>query len=460
MKIMVTEQTIKDIQKKIAKKNLSFRNKLISSTNNITELTNNFNESLVRVDGDIPIDLPIKNEDRFLFISYEQTRYTHGIHKYPAKFFPELPRWLIQKYSSENEIILDPFGRSATTSIEALLNKRNSVSIDIDPFAKFIAKVKTTILDLEELEIYSSLLIKKITQYSSKNLSKFIPDFPYRDNWFNKEIIEELAYIKKSIFELNISQELQNFFFATFSSIIRSVSNADNNCTRTVIRKKLNKEIYPSMALTKFVENLLLYKSRIEEFIKIADNSFYAEISNNSDARKIEYPDNYFDLAITSPPYVNAVDYPRTHQLELYWLGLAEGSLTSLKKKHVGTESVSVLDYGKFHQTGIEQVDIVLKTIFNVDKRRAFIAYKFLMDMEKNIQEVYRTLKTGGKYAVVIGNNTIRKQNFESWKYLIEIGIRNNFKIKEYFGSEIIRHFIKIKRSERINTDWIIIFEK
>ena len=60
------------------------------------------------------------------------------------------------------------------------------------------------------------------------------------------------------------------------------------------------------------------------------------------DARNIKYKENYFDLAITSPPYVNAVDYPRTHQLEMYWLGFAQDSLTVLKKQNVGTESVSV----------------------------------------------------------------------------------------------------------------------
>ena len=458
---MVTVGTIELIKEKIAKKNINFRRKLEKKLINVSEVTNNYGETLTRVDGEIPVDLQINNGDRFLFISYEQTRYTHGIHKYPAKFFPELPRWLIKKYTNENEIILDPFGGSATTSIEALLNNRNSVSVDIDPFAQFLAKVKTTKFDDEELEIYTNILIKKITEFKVlEALNEYIPDFPYRDNWFNKEIIYELAYIKKSIAELNISTELNNFFLATFSSIIRTVSNADNNCTRTVIRKKLNKQIYPTLALTKFVENLLLYKSRITEFNKYAPDKIKTEIAINSDARDLKYPDNYFDFAVTSPPYVNAVDYPRTHQLEIYWLEIENGSLTPLKKKHIGTESVAVKFYNDLHLIDVKEADDVLTSIYNIDKRRAYIAYKFLADMEKNIQEVYRTLKKGGRYAIVIGNNTIRRHNFESWKYLIEIAKRNNFELEIYFGSEIIKHFIKIKRDERINTDWIIILRK
>jgi DNA modification methylase len=458
---MFHEIHVQKIRNTIELKNIKFRKRLSSVSNNISELKNVFGESLIRVDGEIPIDLPISNGDRFLFISYEQTRYSHGIHKYPAKFFPELPRWLIQKYSKQNDWILDPFGGSATIGIEALLNQRNSVCVDIDPFAQFIAKVKTTFLDIEELEIYTDILIRKITEYKEEKVTlRDIPCFPYRDNWFEDFIIKELAYIKKTILLLPISKELRLFFLACFSSIIRNVSNADDNCTRTVVRKILNKQIYPSMALANFVEKLLLYKSRIKEFIICYNNSVKSIISTDSDARELKFNDNYFDLAVTSPPYVNAVDYPRTHQLELYWLDLAVGSLTPLKKQQIGTESVSIDNYSKFNEIGIKIADEILYKIYKEDKRRAFIAYKFLLDMEKNLVEVYRTLKQKGKYAIVIGNNQIRGNNFESWKYLMPIAERNNFKIQTYFGSEIIKHFIKIKRDERINTDWVIILEK
>ncbi len=458
---MVSSTTIEQIRKKIVQKNSNLQKKLQNRLVNISQITNSFGETLTRIDGEIPIDLETKNNDRFLFISYEQTRYTHGIHKYPAKFFPELPRWLIKKYSKENNIILDPFGGSGTTSIESLLNKRNSVSVDIDPFAQFVAKVKTTKLDNEELEIYTNLLIEKITKFKiTSKLNKFIPDFPYRDNWFNKEIIYELAYIKKSITELDLSQELKNFFLITFSSIIRAVSNADNNCTRTVIRKKLNKQIYPSLALTKFVENLLLYKSRIKEFNRYYPINNFVEITTDSDARDLKYGSEYFDFAITSPPYINAVDYPRTHQLEIYWLEIENGSLTPLKRKHIGTESVIIKDYRNLHLIGINEADKIMKSIYKIDKRRAYIVYRFFTDMEKSIQEVNRTLKKDCRYAIVIGNNTIRGHNLENWKYLMEIASRNGFIVEKYFGSEIIKHFIKIKRNERINTDWVIILRK
>lgn len=94
---------------------------------NVKEIVNEFGEKVIRVDGDIPTDLPVNPGDRFLFISYDQSILTHGLHKYPAKFFPELPRWLIKRYSKENNLILDPFAGSGTTNVEALLLRRKSV---------------------------------------------------------------------------------------------------------------------------------------------------------------------------------------------------------------------------------------------------------------------------------------------------------------------------------------------
>ena len=219
------------------------------------------------------------------------------------------------------------------------------------------------------------------------------------------------------------------------------------------------KKIFPTFALTKFVENVLVYSNRIVEFATQKSDK-HIEIAPNSDARNMKYPDNCFDLAVTSPPYCNAVDYPRTHQLELYWLDLAVGSLVDLKKQHVGNENVSANDYKTLHLIGEELSDSIIKEIYNNDPRRAYICYKFLADMQANMQEVHRTLKVGGRYVIVVGNNTIRGKIFESWKYLMNIAEQIGYKIETYFGSEIIKHFIKVPREERINTDWIIVLQK
>ena len=115
---------INEIREKVSLRKV--RNKYIESKQisldfpnqitNVKDEVNRFGEKVTRVDGEIPVNLPIKNEDRILFISYDQSILTHGLHKYPAKFFPELPRWLIKRYSNEYDTILDPFCGSGTTT--------------------------------------------------------------------------------------------------------------------------------------------------------------------------------------------------------------------------------------------------------------------------------------------------------------------------------------------------------
>ena len=428
---------------------------------NVKEIVNEFGEKTIRVDGEIPVDLPINNEDRFLFISYDQSSLTHGLHKYPAKFFPELPRWLIKRYSKEGDLIIDPFSGSATTNIEALLAKRHSVGIDVSPFSRFIAKVKVTPLDEAELETCKKRLLRLLVNYRPEKVSADdIPSFPYRDNWFIREIILELAYIKKCIENLDTNEDVKDFLKVCFSSIIRSVSNADDNCTRTVIRKKLNKVVNPSDALRKFAEAVLTNIHKMIDFSRSCTSNISVTFPENMDARNIKYEKETFDLALTSPPYANAVDYPRTHQLETYWLGFAQGSLTPLKKKQVGTESVSAKDYKELHLIGVKEADEVITKIYNKDPRRAYIAYKYLKDMQKNLEEVYKVLKFNGRYIIVVGNNRIRGEVFENWKYIIALAEKVGFKLENYFASEIIKHFIKVPRKERIDTDWILVLTK
>lgn len=296
---------------------------------NITKIVNEFGESIVQVTGDIPVDLPAQAGDRFLFISHAQRFLTHALHKYPAKFFPELPRWLIKRYSEENERVLDPFSGSGTTNVEALLARRHSVGIDVDPFSRFVARVKVTPLAEDELRAARRALLDAVLNYRPSLVDEAeLPDFPYRDNWFNKEILWEMSYLKKEIDSLGVSEAVKDFFRLCFSSIIRAVSNADDNCTRTVIRKKLNKLVRPGDALNRFAKTVLDKVPKMVAFSQTYPHGITAEFPADMDARHISYAEDSFEFALTSPPYVNAVDYPRTHQLEMYWLGFAQNSLT------------------------------------------------------------------------------------------------------------------------------------
>ena len=205
-------------------------------------------------------------------------------------------------------------------------------------------------------------------------------------------------------------KEVRNFLLVCFSSIIRPSSQADNNCTRTVIRQKLNKCVPKGYPIHLFRKRLAKAVIGMAELSATAKKSARVDIPDDCSATNlVRYSDRVFTLAVTSPPYVNAVDYPRTHQLKMYWLGFAKGSLSDLKRAHVGTEVVKANEYAHLHKTGVRSADRVIKSIYKLDKRRAFIATKYLLDMITNMREVQRVLCPGGRYVIVMGSNYTKR---------------------------------------------------
>ena len=67
------------------------------------------------VKGAIPAE--IERESILNISTRNVTTQTHGFHKYPAKFIPDIPRWAIEKYlnGEKGQTILDPFCGSGTT---------------------------------------------------------------------------------------------------------------------------------------------------------------------------------------------------------------------------------------------------------------------------------------------------------------------------------------------------------
>ena len=56
----------------------------------------------------------------FAHLTQAQTSYTtHGYHRYPAKFIPQLAARLIEDYSRPGDTVLDPFMGSLTSAISS-----------------------------------------------------------------------------------------------------------------------------------------------------------------------------------------------------------------------------------------------------------------------------------------------------------------------------------------------------
>src|SRR5437773_7087740 len=69
----------------------------------------------------------------------EEARH-YGVHPYFTRRPANVVRAYIDRYSREGDVVLDPFGGTGVTAIEAFLLGRKAIQNDLNPFANFIAR--------------------------------------------------------------------------------------------------------------------------------------------------------------------------------------------------------------------------------------------------------------------------------------------------------------------------------
>jgi hypothetical protein len=122
------------------------------------------------------------------------------------------------------------------------------------------------------------------------------------------------------------------------------------------------------------------------------------------DARALPLGNESIDLVLTSPPYLNAIDYMRLSKFSLVWMGHTISELRRIRSTGVGSE------VGRRGEPD-NQIRAVLKqlqlrpALVRVDEA---VLERYIDDMRRALAEVARVLVPGGKAVYVIGENTIR----------------------------------------------------
>lgn len=415
-------------------------------------------EKIIEVES-LPVD--IQSGATYTIKQANPNSYTHGMFKYPCKFIPEIPRWGIKTYLSEKRgVIFDPFSGSGTTLLEANVNGLDAYGTEIDDIAKLIIKVKTTVLDSAQMELLDQCYSEIINIIGQDDVKLFIPAIANLEHWFSENTIKELGRMKAYIDSIK-DEDVQDYFKLCMASIIKKVSNADDTSPKPYVSNKIIK--VPPTVEKEFTSVFRRYKQMMQELIHVKKMGNTVIIQG--DALEFSVPSG-IDLAITSPPYINAFDYGRTMRLENLWLDtLTEEMLRKKKSRYVGTEKINTKE--EKNELGILEKSDLLKEYYNQiaerDEKRALIVKKFFEDMENNLRCVYSQMNIGGKYVIVIGNSTIRKVNVESWRVIEEIANKMGFKTVQYFNYIIQNPYIRIPRKGmggKINKDYVLVLEK
>ncbi len=408
----------------------------------------------------LPID--IQEDATYSIEQPNPNSYTHGFFKYPCKFIPEIPRWAIAKYAAAeaNSCIYDPFSGSGTTLLEASLRGMQSYGSEIDATAQLITRAKTTPLTNEQLEQLEAIFDSLIGAINNDGAPTTIAPITNIEHWFPVATITHLGRLRYAIEHIT-DNVIRDFFSTCFAAIIKKVSYADDVSPKPYVSTKIKKS--PQSVEREFRSTYTRYKEAISQLSAVVPLGGVTLLEGGASNLNLV---SAVDLAITSPPYINAFDYARSMRLENLWLGYAtEQEIRESKQHYVGTESIE--DYKKFstvnHQVSSELLSHYIEQIIATDQKRAAIVNRFFEDMQTNLQLVYRALKPKSKYVIVIGNSNIRNVNIESWKVLKEIALSLGYTYETHFSYKIKNPYIRIPREGQggnINIDHILVISK
>ena len=316
---------------------------------------------------------------------------THGLHPYPAKFIPHIPRALLQGLAPPGGLVLDPMCGSGTTLVEGTLLGYPTIGTDLNPIAVLATKAKTLRLDQHVVAEIERFLIRLDDHSRLQTHGQVASPFSFRnhDKWFAPWVAEELSHILEQATVLSTKARL--LARATLSAIIVTVSYQESE-TRWCAKPN---PILPGETIRRFSDRL---RDAVE------DSRLYSAISKapseawRADTRSLPLPDSSVDTIITSPPYANSHDYYLYNKLRMFVLGY-------------DVLPVQLAEIGSRHKHSDLKAPIG----------------DYLGAMEEAFTEWRRVLVAGGRAAVVVGDAVIRGQFFDMGEELASVAARVGF---------------------------------
>ena len=402
-----------------------------------------------------PFDTIANGELFSLALSNRTTALTHGMHRFPAKYIPQIPGWVMDQFAERGDVVLDPFCGSGTTLVEGLLRSRKTIGVDCDPLACMIARAKTAAVSPSRLQTLGSELRQTWRQPATQLVAP-MPDLTNFDHWFSRDAWGKLQSLLASTTALDASAEEFDCLLCVFSSILRRVSNADDQTQKTYVSGTLIKN--PPEVEGTFYKALEKALAGLEELALLRRPSAEAVVIQG-DATDMQLPSQSVDLIVTSPPYLDSVDYMYNFMVEYFWLGPLVGvhdrrTFNRMRRGVTGAKN----PIGKITPALPQSLNDLISES-EIAPQRVAATRSYCDRMARHFDSAAKTLKLGGYYFLVIGNSQTRKGVLPMHDCLIRLAADAGFIFEKAFGYRIRRHYMKFPRAGRggiITMDWVI----
>ena len=267
-----------------------------------------------------------------------------SVHPFPARMAPELVLHSL-KLLPPGSTVLDPMAGSGTVLRQALAMGHHAIGFDMDPLAVLMSRVWTTPVQDGVIESEFSLLMKiarsidlrrhKLPWQQDAETQKFI------SYWFGETQRKDLTRLAVALLHRREATHLSaqqlaaiNVLSVAFSRIIvtkeQSASLARDTSHSRPHRVTTNSDYDVFEGFERSV-------SQTRKRLVDAPAPSLAKVERG-DARKLCLVEDSIDAVVTSPPYLNAIDYLRGHRMSLVWLGHSIPELRDIRSSAIGAE--------------------------------------------------------------------------------------------------------------------------
>jgi hypothetical protein len=305
---------------------------------------------------------------------------------------------------------------------------------DVDPLAVLMARVWTRPIDTQRLRLRARWVLEEAANRPAKLHLPWIDDDPetsaFVEYWFAPRQRTELRRISHvlSLLRGPISDALR---LGLSRIIITKLPGAGASLASDVSHSRPQRVLGESdycvqSGFTRSIDRLArcleMHPPRGGITIALGDARHMRQIEDQS-----------IDAIVTSPPYLNAIDYLRGHRLALVWLGHRIGDLRVVRAESIGAER------GPSHPERdaalIDELTSDLKGILHLPLRFRGMLGRYAIDMAALMAEAYRVLRSGRSATLVVGDSTLHGVFIENSKIVKAAARRAGFR----FHSQVRR---------------------
>jgi DNA modification methylase len=330
----------------------------------------------------------------------------HAVHPFPARMAPEIVCSII-KVSKRPLKVLDPMMGSGTVVALAQSRKHQAFGIDIDPLAALITEVWTSggkpdaVRDRAADVLKIAKRIAKVTPASKAYpVSADAETRTFIRYWFDCRSRRQLIGLSTAIGRIK-DQSIRKVLLCALSRLIIAKRGASRALDLVHSRPHRYFDKAPVLPFSNFL-------SAVEAVLNNVPRKHSRTLGPRAkvslgDARRMGIKSGSIDLVLTSPPYLNAIDYMRCSKFSLVWMGYTAGQVRALRAESVGTE------IGLPYKDDLEISALISRLkLSDLPERQRRLVAAYIADMRLALQEVARVLVPRGRAVYVVGENTIR----------------------------------------------------